>query len=163
FVELAAAQRPLVCLFEDVQDETTREFVEHVADNARGRLLVVATAGHERGGWALGRENVTHVEVGRLGEAAGTALLESLDAGLPAGLAAGNPLPAVELARLGRPLSGGLDEVVEARLAALTPEQRLAVEAGAVVGRTFWGGAVAALTGLDVQEACRLLDQAVAA
>src|SRR5262249_58284282 len=80
FVELAAAQRPLVCRFGDGQDETTREFVEHGADNARGRLLVVATAGHERGGWALGRENVTHVEVGRLGEAAVTALLESLDA-----------------------------------------------------------------------------------
>ncbi|HEU5212224.1 MAG TPA: adenylate/guanylate cyclase domain-containing protein [Gaiellaceae bacterium] len=162
FVELAAAQRPLVCLFEDVQDETTREFVEHVADTARGRLLVVATTGHEGGGWALGRENVTHVDVGRLGEPALAALLESLDADLPAELAAGNPLHAVELARLGRPLAGGLDEVVEARLAALSPEQRRAVEAGAVVGRTFWGGAVAALTGLDVQEACRLLDQAVA-
>ena len=63
----------------------------------------------------------------------------------------------------GGPLAGGLDEVVEARLAALSSDQRRAVEAGAVVGRTFWGGAVAAITGLDVQEACRLLDEAVAA
>ncbi len=163
FVELTAAQRPLVCLFEDVQDETTREFVEHVADAGRGRLLVVATTGHERRGWAMGRENVTHVEVGPLGDAAVAALLESLDADVPPELAAGNPLHAVELARLGRPLAGGLDEVVKARLAALSSDQRRAVEAGSVVGRTFWGGAVAALTGLDVQEACRLLDEAVAA
>ena len=163
FVELTAAQRPLVCLFEDVQDETTREFVEHVADAGRGRLLVVATTGHDRRGWAMGRENVTHVEVGPLGDAAVAALLESLDADVPPELAAGNPLHAVELARLGRPLAGGLDEVVKARLAALSSDQRRAVEAGSVVGRTFWGGAVAALTGLDVQEACRLLDEAVAA
>jgi class 3 adenylate cyclase len=161
FLELSAAQRPLVCLFEDVQDETTRTFVEHVADTARGRLLVVATTA-ETGEWALGRENVTHVEVGALADAALATLLESLDADVPPELAAGNPLHAVELARLGRPLAGALGEVVRARLGVLTAGQRRVVEAGAVVGRTFWGGAVAAMTGLELQEACRLLDEAVA-
>jgi hypothetical protein len=106
---------------------------------------------------------VTHVEVGPLGLGAVAALLESLDADLPPELADGNPLHAVELARLGLPLAGGLGEVVEARLAALSAGQQRALEAGAVVGRTFWGGAVSALTGTDVQESCRLLDAAVAA
>jgi class 3 adenylate cyclase len=164
FLTLTAAQRPLVCLLEDLQwaDSTTLDFVEHLADHARGQLLVVATT-REAGDWARGRENVTHVDVGPLGDGDVVRLLESLDAMVDAELAQGNPLHAVELARLGRDLEGSLEDVVRARLARLSPEQRRALEAGAVVGRTFWGGAVAALAPCEVQDACSRLDEATGA
>jgi class 3 adenylate cyclase len=162
FLELTAAQRPLVCLLEDLQwaDATTLAFVEHVADGARGPLLIVATT-RETGDWARGRANVTHIEVSALEEQEVVRLLGSLErAEIPAALAGGNPLYAVELARLGHPpWPPSLDEVVRARVARLGDAQRAALEAGAVVGRTCWGGAVAAMTGTDVQEACRLLDE----
>ena len=135
FLTLSAAQRPLVCLLEDLQaaDRTTLDFVEHLADHARGQLLVVATT-REAGDWARGRPNVTHLDVGPLGDADVARLLESLDADIAPAPARGNPLHAVELARLGRPLDGELADVVAARLDALTAEQRRALEAGAVVG-----------------------------
>jgi class 3 adenylate cyclase len=164
FLTLTAAQRPLVCLLEDLQwaDAVTLDFVEHLADHARGQLLVVATT-REAGDWARGRENVTHVDVGPLAEADIGRLLESLDATVDAELAQGNPLHAVELARLGRDHEGALEDVVRARLERVSPEQRRALEAGAVVGRTFWGGAVSAMTACELQDACRLLDEAAAA
>jgi hypothetical protein len=135
--------------------------VEHLADHAHGQLLVVATT-RAAGDWARGRENVTHVDVGPLPDGDVVRLLDTVDAPVDAGLARGNPLHAVELARLGRDLDGTLEDVVRARLARLSAEQRRALEAGAVVGRTFWGGAVAALTPCAVQDACRLLDEAAA-
>jgi class 3 adenylate cyclase len=166
FLELAAEQRPLVCLLEDLQraDATTIAFVEHVADGARGQLLLVATT-RDAGDWARGRSNVTHIDIAPLADEEIARLLESVDAAdVPAALAAGSPLHAVELARLGRPpWPSTLEQVVEARVQRLSPQQRRALTAGAVVGRTFWGGAVAAMTGMDVQEACRLLDQISAA
>jgi class 3 adenylate cyclase len=166
FLELAAAQRPLVCLLEDLEwaDATTLAFVEHVADVARGQLLIVATT-REPGEWARGRANVTHIDVAPLEDKEIARLLESLDAvDVPSALAGGNPLHAVELARLGDPpWPASLDEVVQARMARLGQAQRGALEAGAVIGRTFWGGAVAAMTGMDVQEACRQLDELASA
>jgi class 3 adenylate cyclase len=163
FLELAAAQRPVVCFLEDIQDDVTRAFVEHVADGARGQLFMLATT-REPGDWGRGRANVTHVDVGPLGDPDVARLLESLDAEVPAELAGGNPLHAVELARLGSaPWPESLDEVVRARVARLDDARRAALEAGAVVGRTFWGGAVAAMAGPDVQAACRLLDDLVEA
>ena len=161
FLELTAAQRPLVCLLDDLQpaDATTIAFVEHAADHARGQLLIVVTT-RDAGGWAHGRANVTHIDVAPLGDAAVARLLESLDgAHVPAHLCGGNPLHAVELARLGdAPWPEGLDAVVQARIDRLPAEQRRTLEAGAVVGRTLWGGAVAAMTGCDAQGACRQLD-----
>ena len=91
--------------------------MEHLADHARGQLLVVATT-REAGDWARGRENVTHVDVGPLGDGDVARLLESLDADVPAGARAGQP------AARGRAGAAGaaarrarVEDVVRARLA----------------------------------------------
>ena len=56
-----------------------------------------------------------------------------------------------------------MDAVIRARLGRLRPEQRRALEAGSVIGRTFWGGAVGAITGTQVQDACRRVTNKVSA
>jgi predicted ATPase len=83
-----------------------------------------------------------------------------------AGRTGGSPLLATELGRLARERPGAalpaeLPGVVAARLAGLDEEQRRALTAGAVVGRSFWAGAVGAVAGVGVQDACRVLDQLV--
>ena len=132
FLTLTAAQRPLVCLFEDVQDDRRRWSSSSTSPTARaGSCSSSRRRGHERGGWALGRENVTHVDVGPLGDGGVARLLESLDADVPPELARRQP------AACGRARPAGaaaarrrVEDVVRARLAALSAEQRRAAGGG---------------------------------
>ena len=170
FLELVAAQRPLVCVFEDLDtaDDGLLAFVEYVADAGRRTpLLLVCTAEaslYERSpGWAGGRPNVTHVQLEPLSDDETARLLTALlGAPPPEALVtacSGNPLYAVEAARARRTdAPGSLEEVLAARLGALPPEQSATLADAAVVGTTFWAGAVATLAAVSAQEACGLLD-----
>ena len=169
FVALAAQQRPVVCVLEDVHwaPPALVSFVEHLADFASGPLLVVASS-REAVEWGRGRPNVTHVELGPLDDDEVARVLAGMEATeVDAVRAGGSPLLAVELGRLahdqpGAPAADDLAEVVAARLETLDEGQRRALTAGAVVGRSFWAGAVGEVLGIGVQEACRVLDQLVA-
>ena len=171
-LELIAQAQPLVLAFEDLQwaDEAFLDFLQELADTrAKVPLLVVATARpelYERySDWAKGRENVTHVALpplahgeqlrllasllpeGSLGEATQKALLDR---------AAGNPLHVVELVRLLRDRSSLADDVelalpetvhavIAARLDVLPDGPKALLADAAVVGTTFWVGALDAL------------------
>ncbi|MDQ3992665.1 MAG: AAA family ATPase, partial [Actinomycetota bacterium] len=170
FLELVASQRPLVCVFEDVHhaDDGLLAFVEHVADTAvRAPLLVLCTAEpavwERRAEWAARRASVTRIDVEPL-KAEETARLFNDLLGAPPTPAlvtacAGNPLYAVEAARLGaaQPPST-IEAALAARLDTLPSELAAAAADAAIVGITFWAGAVAALAGVSTQEACRVLD-----
>ncbi len=169
YLVLGAMQRPAVCLLEDAQwaPPPVVSFIEHLADFASGPLLVLVTS-REPVTWGRGRPNVTHVDLPPLTDEEVGRVLAGLGAeGVEPTQAGGNPLLAVELARLARDVPGSslpaaLEDVVAARLEVLEDPQRRALAAGAVVGRSFWAGAVGAVVGAGVQDACRLLDDLVA-
>jgi len=130
---------------------------------------------YERDGeWARGRDNVTHVELPPLAAGDQARLLTSLlPEGTPAqkrqnavlGRAAGNPLYIVELVRLLRDrdlleerdgeveladeaapaVPASVEEVIAARTRALDEAQSAVLQDAAVVGNTFWAGALDAL------------------
>ena len=170
FLELVAAQRPLVCVFEDVDraDDGLLTFVEHLSDAApRIPLLLVCTAeptaSERRSDWAGRRSNVTRVALEPLDPDETNRLLAALLGEPPApalvSACAGNPLYAVEAARLaGSDPPSSVEAAVAAGLGRLSPELWAPLLDAAVVGTTFWAGAVAALARVSAQEACRSLD-----
>jgi class 3 adenylate cyclase/tetratricopeptide (TPR) repeat protein len=170
FFEELAEERPLVLVFEDLHwaDDHLLEFVDHLVDWASGvPLLVVSTARPElltrRPGWGGGKPNALTVSLSSLSDEDTARLLaELLGAVLPAetqvellARAGGNPLYAEEFARMLRDRGhvGELPETVQgliaARLDLLEPEQKSLLQDAAVVGKRFWVGALASLSGLD--------------
>ncbi|HEY2789700.1 MAG TPA: AAA family ATPase, partial [Gaiellales bacterium] len=123
--------------------------------------------------WGAGKRNFTSLYLEPLGDAAMRTLLDGLVAGLPEGLAAqilarseGVPLYAVETVRMlldrGHVVQQGsvyratgpvetlevpetLHALIAARLDGLSAEERLVVQNGAVLGKTFTKDALAAL------------------
>jgi tetratricopeptide (TPR) repeat protein len=108
----------------------------------------------------------------------GTAVLPADVHGALLARAAGNPLYAREyvnmvteplrrpgghgaLAALSDALPGSVRSVIAARLDALAPESKSLLQAAAVVGYTFWTGAVTALTGEDPDEVAQRLHDLV--
>jgi class 3 adenylate cyclase/tetratricopeptide (TPR) repeat protein len=170
FFEELAEERPLVLVFEDLHwaDDHLLEFVDHLVDWASGvPLLVVSTARPElltrRPGWGGGKPNALTVSLSSLSDEDTARLLaELLGAVLPAetqvellARAGGNPLYAEEFARMLRDRGhvGELPETVQgliaARLDLLEPEQKSLLQDAAVIGKRFWVGALASLSGLD--------------
>jgi class 3 adenylate cyclase/tetratricopeptide (TPR) repeat protein len=170
FFEELAEERPLVLVFEDLHwaDDHLLEFVDHLVDWASGvPLLVVSTARPElltrRPGWGGGKPNALTVSLSPLSDEDTARLLaELLGAVLPAetqvellARAGGNPLYAEEFARMLRDRGhvGELPETVQgliaARLDLLEPEQKSLLQDAAVIGKRFWVGALASLSGLD--------------
>ena len=170
FFEELAEERPLVLVFEDLHwaDEHLLDFVDHLVDWASGvPLLVVSTARPElltrRPGWGGGKPNALTVSLSSLSDEDTARLLaELLGAVLPAetqvellARAGGNPLYAEEFARMLRDRGqvGELPETVQgliaARLDLLEPEQKSLLQDAAVIGKRFWVGALASLSGLD--------------
>ncbi|HZT17656.1 MAG TPA: adenylate/guanylate cyclase domain-containing protein [Gaiellaceae bacterium] len=169
FFEELADRRPLVLVFEDLHwaDEHLLDFVDHLVDWVGGvPLLVLCTARPElfsrRPGWGGGKPNAHTISLSPLSDDE-TALLVSallersvLPAETQAELlarAGGNPLYAEEYTRVLRE-RGRLDELpatvqglIAARLDLLEPAEKSLVQDAAVVGRTFWLGALAGLTG----------------
>lgn len=167
-VEAMADQRPTVLVFEDLHwaDEGLLDFIDHLVDWSTGApLLCVCTARPEllerRPGWGGGKLNSTAIALSPLSDEDTHKLLARLlgRSALPAELlqfAGGNPLYAEEYARM--LADRGLDEsalpenvqgIIAARLDALSMAEKTVLQNGAVFGKVFWSGSLAALDGGD--------------
>ena len=170
FFEGLADERPLVLVFEDLHwaDDHLLDFVDHLVDWASGvPLLVVATARPElltrRPQWGGGKPNALTISLSSLSDEDTARLLaELLGAVLPVetqiellARAGGNPLYAEEYARMLRDRGRVVDlpetvqGLIAARLDLLEPEQKALLQDAAVIGKRFWLGALAALSGAE--------------
>ena len=183
WLEAIARDEPLVLAWEDIHwaDEGMLDLIEYLSQWLREPVLQVCLARDEllerRPGWGASRRTTTSLFLdplapgdtreligGLLREAGATSeLLEAL-----AERAEGNPLFAEEmvqrLAEEGGARAAELPDTVQgllaARLDSLAPLERDLVAHAAVVGRTFWEGAlapVAAAAGEDLQAALATL------
>jgi class 3 adenylate cyclase/tetratricopeptide (TPR) repeat protein len=171
-----AERRPFVLVFEDLQwaDEGMLDFVEHLVEWAsRVPLLILCSARPElldrRPRWGGGALNSTIVSLSPLSQEDTARLIATLleQAVMPAETqqrllanAGGNPLYAEEYVRMlhdrsllagdseDLPLPESIQGVVAARLDVVSAEEKALLQAAAVVGKVFWSGALAAITGL---------------
>jgi class 3 adenylate cyclase len=169
-LEAAAREQPLVLLFEDIHwaEPTFLELIEDLAGKTEGvPILIVAAARTDlfdiRPDFGGAVEAATKLELHPLGADQSRTLIEQLvgDAGAAADLpdrvfaaAQGNPLFVEELVRMlleerHADVPPTIHALLAARLDRLEPAERAVVEAAAVVGRSFSGGAVLELTGGD--------------
>jgi class 3 adenylate cyclase/tetratricopeptide (TPR) repeat protein len=185
FLEALAERRPTVLIFEDLHwaDEGLLDFLDYLIDWTRDvPLLVLCTARPElvarRPDWGGGKLNAATISLAPLSNDETARLLANLldRAVLPAELqsalldrAGGNPLYAEEFARMAadRPsadladveLPGSVQGIIAARLDGLGPHDKALLQDAAVVGKTFWLGAVASIGGRDPSELERRLHQ----
>jgi class 3 adenylate cyclase len=169
-LEAAAREQPLVILFEDIHwaEPTFLELIEHLAGKTEGvPILIVAAARTDlfdvRPDFGGAVAAATKLELHPLGAEQSRTLIEQLvgDAGAAADLpdrvfaaAQGNPLFVEELVRMlleerHADVPPTIHALLAARLDRLDPAERVVVEAAAVVGRSFSGGAVLELVGGD--------------
>jgi class 3 adenylate cyclase/tetratricopeptide (TPR) repeat protein len=174
FLEQIAQAGPTVLVVDDLHwaDDTLVGFLSHLADHIAGLPLVLVTTARpeieeRHPAWLARTRRSTVISLAALPEPAMTALVAgSLPDASPALLAtiveraAGSPLYAEQLAAMLRDrlvlIAGGAlgEEAIPASIAALLAARidALAAEAKAVlldasvVGKTFWSGAVAALS-----------------
>ena len=161
-LEAAAAERPLVCVFDDVNwgEDTFLDLVEQVAALARGApLLVVCMARPDlldhRPGWGgvVRLEPLSDDESDLLiAELLGGAGLEESLRERIRGAAEGNPLFVEEMIAMLRDAHDGevtvpatIQALLASRLDQLPAPEREVIECGAVEGRVFHLGAVQAL------------------
>jgi class 3 adenylate cyclase/tetratricopeptide (TPR) repeat protein len=164
FFEAIADERPLVLVFEDLHwaDDALLDFVDYLLDWATGvPLLALSTARPEllarRADWGGGKVNSSTILLSPLSDSETATLVHELlgraaiDAGLQTRLlehAGGNPLYAEEFTRmlLERPTETVVPESVQgmiaARLDTLPAEEKRLLQDAAVIGRTFWLGAL---------------------
>jgi class 3 adenylate cyclase/tetratricopeptide (TPR) repeat protein len=164
FFEGIAEERPLVLVFEDIHwaDENLLDFVDHLIDWASGvPLLVVCTARPElmarRPSWGGGKPNAHTISLSPLSDQETTTLLtELLERTLLQGdardqllaRAGGNPLYAEEYVRAMREhgrveqLPATVQGMIAARLDLLESEEKTLVQNAAVIGKSFWLGAL---------------------
>ncbi len=171
FLEALAERRATVLVFEDLHwaDDGLLDFLDDLIDWTRDvPLLMVCTARPEllarRPGWGGGKLNATTLSLAPLSDEETAVLLAGLldRSVLPAELqsallvrAGGNPLYAEEFARMAADrsvtdlaaaeLPGSVQGIIAARLDGLNPEDKSLLQDAAVVGKTFWVGAVAAI------------------
>jgi class 3 adenylate cyclase/tetratricopeptide (TPR) repeat protein len=178
FFEAMTERRPLVMVFEDLHwaDDALLDFVDELVDWARGEpLLVLVTARPEllmrRPGWGGGKPNAVTISLQPLSDDDTARLVHSLlgRSVLPASTqsallerAGGNPLYAEEFVAFFR--ERGLEEVqapalpesiqgiLAARIDGLPAEEKTLLQGAAVIGRVFWTGALAHVSGLDRRE-----------
>jgi class 3 adenylate cyclase/tetratricopeptide (TPR) repeat protein len=177
FLELLATDHPLVLVFEDLHlaSDPFLEFVDDLLDWSAGLPMLVLAVGRpellqRRPQW-VSWTAATHVRIDPLPEDDTRRLVDLLlhDTGLPAetvervvGRAEGVPLYAEEFARMVRERGATdlaeqqeanvpptLRALVAARLDGLPADERALLQDAAVVGRTFWTGALAAVTGAE--------------
>jgi len=185
FLEALAERRPTVLIFEDLHwaDDGLLDFLDYLIDWTRDiPLLVLCTARPEllarRPDWGGGKPNAATISLAPLSDEETARLLAGLldRAVLPAELqsallerAGGNPLYAEEFARLAAnrsaaglstvELPGSVQGIIAARLDGLEPADKSLLHDAAVVGKTFWLGAVAAIGGRDPADLERRLHQ----
>ena len=178
-VEGAAAERPLVVFFDDLQwaEPTFLDLIEHIADWSReAPVLLLCLARPElldaRPGWGGGKLNATTVLLEPLSADETDELIDALlaDADLDPSLrerirtaSEGNPLFVEQMLAM---LESSPEEVtvppsiralLAARLDQLSVRERSALERGAVEGQVFHRGAVVALAPDDPEVPSRLL------
>ena len=173
FFEALAELRPLMLVFEDLHwaDEGLLDFIDYLVDWAGDvPLLVVGSARPEllarRPGWGGGKPNAVTLSLAPLSDDDTARLIgllsgrPVLEAGQQAALlvhAGGNPLFAEQYVQMlaehgaGRdlPVPDSIQGIVGARLDLLAPPEKRLLQDAAVIGRVFWPGAVAALSGGD--------------
>jgi class 3 adenylate cyclase/tetratricopeptide (TPR) repeat protein len=176
FLDALSTRYPLVLAFEDLHwaDDALLDFIEHLWTWASSRLLILVTARPElldrRPGWTSA-PGATVVRVGPLSNSDAADLLEGLDPSAALdqqartqllAQAGGNPLYAVEFLRLlvdqrllddgdaALPVPESVLAIIAARIDALPAGDKAVLQDAAVVGRVFWPGAVAAVTGRGV-------------
>ena len=165
-----AQEQPLVLVFEDIHwaEEPLLELIEHLATWVReAPLLLVTLARPElldiRPGWGGGRVRATAIELERLGESDSEELVDALMTGgelsaddrrLLLAKTEGNPLFLEETVRMlsedgsagiGR-IPDTLQALIAARIDRLDPEAKALLQRAAVIGRTFWEGALMRLS-----------------
>jgi class 3 adenylate cyclase/tetratricopeptide (TPR) repeat protein len=182
WAEKLAEPQPLILVFEDIHwgEEPLLELIEHLGTWVRDApLLLLCLARPElldiRPGWGGGRVRATAIELEPLSEADSQALIEALleDGELPDATRAalfekteGNPLFVEETLRALSEANGpGIERIpdtlqalIAARIDHLPAGEKSVLQRAAVIGRTFWSGAVAYLGGQDDEELERLLD-----
>jgi class 3 adenylate cyclase/tetratricopeptide (TPR) repeat protein len=167
WAEKLAEPQPLVLVFEDIHwgEEPLLELIEHLGTWVRDApLLLLCLARPDlldiRPGWGGGRVRATAIELEALSEADSEALIEALlddggDLSTDARAALfekteGNPLFVEETLRA---LSEGnrtgieripdtLQALIAARIDHLPQGEKSVLQRAAVIGRTFWAGAV---------------------
>jgi class 3 adenylate cyclase/tetratricopeptide (TPR) repeat protein len=164
-LEAAAAERPLVVLFDDVQwgEPAFLELIEHVAAMSRSApILLLCLARPElldrRPGWGGGLLNATTVLLEPLSTDETDELIVSLgrvDSDLAARIRAaaeGNPLFVQEMLAMVADGGGGdvvvpptVQALLAARLDQLEGDERRVLECGSVEGQLFHRGSVEAL------------------
>jgi class 3 adenylate cyclase/tetratricopeptide (TPR) repeat protein len=172
FFEALAEQRPLVLVFEDLHwaDDGLLDFVDQMADRlADIPVLLVATARPEllarRPSWGGGKANAVTLSLAPLSDDDTARLVHALleRSVLPAEVqtallerAGGNPLYAEEFVRMTSErgsddleLPESVQGIIAARVDALDPGDKQLLQDAAVVGKVFWSGALAAITGRD--------------
>jgi len=180
-VEGLARERPLVLVWEDIHwaDEGMLDLIEHLVQWTRAPVLQICLARDEllerRADWGGVRRDATTLFLDPLGEAETRELVSTLLAvgdhrdsviAAVAARAEGNPLFAEEMVRRlseedsasAAELPPTVQALLAARLDSLEPFQRRLLAHAAVVGRTFWEGAltpVAEAEGGDLQAALR--------
>jgi class 3 adenylate cyclase/tetratricopeptide (TPR) repeat protein len=166
-LEDAAAERPLVVLFEDIHwgEQTFLDLIDHVSDLSRGTPIVLLCLARPepldvRPAWGGGKLNATIALLEPLSGGETRLLLESLANGdvddatrdriLEA--ADGNPLFVEEMFALAR--EGGdvrapstVQALLQARLDRLGHGERAVIERGAVEGEVFHRASVTELSG----------------
>ncbi len=182
-VEGLARDRPLVLVWEDIHwaDEGMLDLIEHLVQWVRAPVLQICLAREElldrRAGWGGVRRDATTMFLEPLGDSETRELIASLmrSGGLNesvvaavAARAEGNPLFVEEMVRRlseeegasAAELPATVQAVLAARLDSLEPFQRRLLAHAAVIGRTFWEGAltpIADAEGHDLDEALRAL------
>ncbi|HEU0305243.1 MAG TPA: adenylate/guanylate cyclase domain-containing protein [Gaiellaceae bacterium] len=164
FLEAIADERPLVLVFEDLQwaDDALLDFVDYLAEWVSGvPLLVLCTARPEllarRPAWGGGKVNASTLQLSPLSDEQTAVLVHALlgssvvDADLQTRLlehAGGNPLYAEEFTRMVTSRQGDVvlpetvQGIIAARLDTLPAEEKELLQDAAVMGRTFWLGAL---------------------
>ncbi len=180
FLEHLAERNPTVLVFEDLHwaDAGLIAFLEHVASRTEGvPLLLIGTARPELferhplfPGNRINLAPLSAPETARLVAGLLGAAVPPEIAGPILERAEGNPLYAEEFVRLLRdrdlldesdgtislrpgaavPLPDSIGALLAARLDTLPPERKSLLADAAVVGKVFWAGAVAAMSGRDL-------------
>jgi class 3 adenylate cyclase/tetratricopeptide (TPR) repeat protein len=173
WVDRLGRDAPLVLAFEDIHwaEDALLDLIEHLAEWVRDAPLLILTLARTelldvRPGWGGGRLRATAIELEPLDRAQSEELVDALavdgavDPEARAALLAkteGNPLFLEETVRMlneceGRPLAefteripDTLQALIAARIDRLPADEKTVLQRASVIGRIFWGGAIAEL------------------
>jgi tetratricopeptide (TPR) repeat protein len=168
WAEMLAAAMPLMLVFEDIHwaEEPLLDLIEHLAEWVRNAPLLILCLARpelldERSGWGGGRLRGVSIELDPLPPEESEELVDVLLARSQVdpqcrtdilSTTEGNPLFVEETVRMlaeggdGRfGIPGTLQAIIAARIDRLPAAEKALLRRAAVVGRTFWAGALASL------------------